>query len=98
MDIDWDMLMFVGIWLGLFLVLPVCVYLMVNRLFSGHLKRLIVNILGICGVFIALFMIAYPILNPATHSGGLAILILIPLGGLLGLTCAGLLWLNNRQR
>lgn len=98
MDIDWDTLMFVGIWLGLFLVLPICAYLVIKRLFSGRKRRLIINILGTCGILIAVFMAAYPFVNPATQPGGLAIIILVPLGGLLGLTCAGLLWRNNQLR
>ena len=98
MSFDWDTLMFIAIWLGLFAVLPICAVLGVKYFFTGAKRRLIINLLGGVGLSISAYMIAVPLLEPATHPGGMAILILIPLAGLLALTCSVLLWRNNRSR
>lgn len=97
MDIDWDTLMFLGIWLGLFILLPISIYLGVKFFCSTHLRRIVVNVLGGCAVLLSLFMVVYPYLNPPTHPGALGIMILVPLGGLLALTCASILWFNNKS-
>jgi len=98
MNINWDVMMFVGIWLGLFVGLPICLFFVLRYVFSGRTRKVIINVAASVGLGISLFMVLLPIVNPATHSGGLAIIILIPLGILLGAVCGGLMWLNNRSQ
>lgn len=95
---DWDTIVFLAISVAVFLVLPVCIYIAVKRLFSKRLGRIFVNVLGAGGLSLGLILMGYPFVNSPTHPGGLAILILIPLGGLLSITCAILLWFNNRRQ
>jgi len=98
MNINWELVMFGSIWIGLFVVLPICVYLALRYLLSGQTRYWVIKVAGIAGVLFALYLMAVPTLYPPTDSGGLGIIFLIPLGALLGLVCAGLLWINGRHK
>lgn len=97
MNIDWEMMMFVGIWLGLFVGLPICIFLVLRYFFSGKIRKVIINVAACGGLGIALFMVLQPFMNPPDQPGAMGIILLIPLGILLGAVCGGLMWLNNRS-
>ena len=100
MNIDWETMMFVGIWLGLFVGLPICLFFVLRYFFSGRTRKVIINVAACGGLVLALFMVLNPFMSQPTDPGpgNLAILILIPLGVLLGAVCGGLMWLNNRSQ
>lgn|GEM_PF-6429248 len=98
MNIDWETMMFVGICLGLFVGLPICLFFVLRYFFSGRTRKVIINVAACGGLVLALFMVLNPIMNQPAHPGGLGILIFIPLGVLLGAVCGGLIWLNNRSQ
>ena len=98
MNIDWEMMMFVGIWLGLFVGLPICIFFVLRYFFSGRIRKVIINVAACGGGVLGLFMVVNPFMKQPNHPGGLAMIVLIPLGILLGAVCGGLMWLNNRSQ
>ena len=97
MNIDWEAMMFLCIWFGLFVGLPIGVFLGLQHFFSRKIRKAIINVAACGGLVPALFLGLNPIMNQPTHPGGLATLILIPMGILLAVFCGGLMWLNNRS-
>lgn len=83
--------------IGVFVLLPVVIYLILRWLLPHQLRRWVVNILGILGIGFAIWMISWPFIDQPSQPGELVVILLIPIGGLFGITVALLLWRNNRS-
>ncbi|MGB1235601.1 MAG: hypothetical protein ACPG5U_07700 [Planktomarina sp.] len=92
---EWvSVLWFVGC-IAIFVLLPIIVYFTMKYFLSARSKRIVVNAFAGAGMFFALFMLIYPAASGPHDVGAIGLMLLIPLGGLLAVTCAGILWVNN---
>jgi hypothetical protein len=89
---------FVLIGLGLFVALPIGIYLIAKRVLPRKFSSWFINVAGLCGAALGLCALIYPFVNRPVDSGDIGIILLFPIGALLFFTCAGIMWANNRTK